>query len=109
MCAFILSNAGSRSAILDLSSPRNRDAEDRPGDEPAPILEANVYANGVRDKKMVPPARFQRATFRLGGGRSMQLSYGSLTGILIRVQTRFKEDSYQPPRITQPEPPYSSR
>ena len=27
--------------------------------------------------KMVPPARFQRATFRLGGGRSMQLSYGS--------------------------------
>jgi hypothetical protein len=26
---------------------------------------------------MVPPARFQRATFRLGGGRSMQLSYGS--------------------------------
>ena len=29
-------------------------------------------------KKMVPPARFQRATFRLGGGRSMQLSYGSM-------------------------------
>src|SRR5262249_8193820 len=28
-------------------------------------------------KRMVPPARFQRATFRLGGGRSMQLSYGS--------------------------------
>ena len=28
-------------------------------------------------EKMVPPARFQRATFRLGGGRSMQLSYGS--------------------------------
>ena len=26
---------------------------------------------------LVPPARFQRATFRLGGGRSMQLSYGS--------------------------------
>ena len=25
----------------------------------------------------MPPARFQRATFRLGGGRSMQLSYGS--------------------------------
>src|SRR5262247_1208716 len=25
---------------------------------------------------VVPPARFQRATFRLGGGRSMQLSYG---------------------------------
>ena len=30
--------------------------------------------------KLVPPARFQRATFRLGGGRSMQLSYGS-TGV----------------------------
>ena len=29
---------------------------------------------------MVPPARFQRATFRLGGGRSMQLSYGSTGG-----------------------------
>jgi hypothetical protein len=26
---------------------------------------------------MVPPARFQRATSRLGGERSMQLSYGS--------------------------------
>src|SRR5436853_1462579 len=26
---------------------------------------------------MVLPARFQRAAFRLGGGRSMQLSYGS--------------------------------
>ena len=31
-------------------------------------------------RKLVPPARFQRATFRLGGGRSMQLSYGS-TGV----------------------------
>jgi hypothetical protein len=31
----------------------------------------------VRTVKVVPPARFQRATFRLGGGRSMQLSYGS--------------------------------
>ena len=28
-------------------------------------------------RELVPPARFQRATFRLGGGRSMQLSYGS--------------------------------
>ena len=28
-------------------------------------------------RKMVPPARFQRATSRLGGERSMQLSYGS--------------------------------
>ena len=27
--------------------------------------------------KLVPPARFQRATSRLGGERSMQLSYGS--------------------------------
>ena len=31
-------------------------------------------------REVVPPARFQRATFRLGGGRSMQLSYGSLKG-----------------------------
>jgi hypothetical protein len=39
----------------------------------------------VRNTKMVPPARFQRATFRLGGGRSMQLSYGSTTiGIVPR-------------------------
>ena len=29
---------------------------------------------------VVPPARFQRATSRLGGERSMQLSYGS-TGV----------------------------
>ena len=31
-------------------------------------------------REVVPPARFQRATFRLGGGRSMQLSYGSPKG-----------------------------
>jgi hypothetical protein len=31
----------------------------------------------ISSGKLVPPARFQRATFRLGGGRSMQLSYGS--------------------------------
>jgi hypothetical protein len=35
----------------------------------------------------VPPARFQRATFRLGGGRSMQLSYGSL-----KENRRIKEE-----------------
>ena len=29
-------------------------------------------------REVVPPARFQRATSRLGGERSMQLSYGSL-------------------------------
>src|SRR4029079_2960364 len=34
-------------------------------------------ANVGAELKVVPPARFQRATFRLGGGRSMQLSYGS--------------------------------
>jgi hypothetical protein len=32
-------------------------------------------------RKVVPPARFQRATFRLGGGRSMQLSYGSTSEV----------------------------
>src|SRR5687768_14937996 len=35
------------------------------------------YQSGDEFRKVVPPARFQRATFRLGGGRSMQLSYGS--------------------------------
>jgi hypothetical protein len=34
----------------------------------------------VQNEKVVPPARFQRATSRLGGERSMQLSYGSKTG-----------------------------
>ena len=33
--------------------------------------------------EMVPPARFQRATFRLGGGRSMQLSYGSTSEEIV--------------------------
>ena len=35
---------------------------------------------------MVPPARFQRATFRLGGGRSMQLSYGSTPQGIVQRQ-----------------------
>ena len=36
---------------------------------------------------MVTPARFERATFPLGGGRSIQLSYGAI-GIVTgyRVQ-----------------------
>jgi hypothetical protein len=34
----------------------------------------------VWNTKVVPPARFQRATSRLGGERSMQLSYGSTGG-----------------------------
>src|SRR6185503_10447616 len=37
-------------------------------------------------KKVVPPARFQRATFRLGGGRSMQLSYGSTSAVTLTDQ-----------------------
>ncbi len=45
-------------------------------------LRDNAERPFCRDRKllksMVPPARFQRATFRLGGGRSMQLSYGSM-------------------------------
>ncbi len=32
---------------------------------------------------LVLPARFQRATFRLGGGRSMQLSYGSRAELVL--------------------------
>ena len=46
-----------------------------PGQKPA---KEGEVPNSVG--KLVPPARFQRATFRLGGGRSMQLSYGS-TGV----------------------------
>ena len=37
----------------------------------------SVCENVGEGENVVPPARFQRATFRLGGGRSMQLSYGS--------------------------------
>ena len=29
-------------------------------------------------KRVVTPARFERATFPLGGGRSIQLSYGAI-------------------------------
>ena len=41
---------------------------------------------------MVPPARFQRATFRLGGGRSMQLSYGSTRRMVDRKSSLVKDD-----------------
>jgi hypothetical protein len=40
-----------------------------------------------RRKKLVPPARFQRATSRLGGERSMQLSYGSKQAVNSIQQT----------------------
>src|SRR5688500_12073841 len=32
---------------------------------------------------MVTPARFERATFPLGGGRSIQLSYGAIDGAAL--------------------------
>ena len=34
---------------------------------------------------MAFPARFERAAFRLGGGRSIQLSYGNMMGVSARV------------------------
>lgn len=34
--------------------------------------------------EMVPPARFERATFPLGGGRSIQLSYRGAAGLAKR-------------------------
>ena len=49
-----------------------------------------------RREKMVPPARFQRATFRLGGGRSMQLSYGSRKA---RIQETVDSSQYTTPTV----------
>ena len=53
---------------------------------------------------MVPPARFQRATSRLGGERSMQLSYGSTrVGIvqrqlsIVSCQLLVVSGSFDPP------------
>ena len=46
----------------------------------------------IGTSEVVPPARFQRATFRLGGGRSMQLSYGSTSeGIVIGEYAKVKD------------------
>ena len=44
---------------------------------------AIVAGSGI--EKMVPPIRFERTTFPLGGGRSIQLSYG---GIAITLHER---------------------
>ena len=37
---------------------------------------ASFRGHGRSCRYLVPPARFERTTFPLGGGRSIQLSYG---------------------------------
>ena len=43
------------------------------------FLEKAHRGHGRSHRRVVPPARFERTTFPLGGGRSIQLSYGGIS------------------------------
>ena len=67
----------------DSNEPGRRRQSIQPGDDLSKRVKTTRSGENLRfhcETRMewlVLPARFQRATFRLGGGRSMQLSYGS--------------------------------
>src|SRR5690606_41951464 len=53
---------------------------------------------------MVPPARFERTTFPLGGGLSIQLSYGGISALIFACRAWTCQNADRPTTVRGPVP-----